>query len=82
MNFISRFTFLACLMSTFVYSPTELNASGYQPDSEGYAYTQSTTAISNSSLIPVAAVATAVIIGVILYSGKNHKHNHHHTHCH
>ncbi|MGZ3632924.1 MAG: hypothetical protein ACXWM7_01165 [Parachlamydiaceae bacterium] len=80
MKLTTVITILMCLIGALSFSPSTLDAYGYQPDSEGYAYTQSTTSLSNSNIIPIAAVATAVVIGVILYTG--HHRNHHHGHSH
>lgn len=71
------------LVNSVALPIAELNAYGYQPDSGGYAYTDSTYAVDSSPLMPVAAVSVAVIIGVILYSGHHHHHHKHDScHCH
>ena len=66
-------------LNTLIFPSTKLEASGYQPDCGGYAYTDSGYSVTSSPLLPLVAVGAAVIIGVILYSG-NHHHHHHHGH--
>lgn len=75
-----RFTwcFLALIFLLGFFSTSKLDAYGYQPDSLGYAYTESSYFCDSSPLMPVAAIGAAIIIGVILYSGSHH-HSHHHS---
>lgn len=61
----------------FMTAPTipssHLEAYGYQPDSQGYAYAESTYVVNAAPLIPIAALAAAIIVGIILYSGHHHR---------
>lgn len=79
MKLATRWIFSALTLSAFISPSAKLEASGYQPDCGGYAYTDSGYSVTSSPLLPLVAVGAAVIIGVILYSG-NHHHNHHHGH--
>jgi hypothetical protein len=79
-------------MSAVVSSPTKLDAYGYQPDSEGYAYADSVTSASPSMVMPLTVAGFVIVLGVLLYashkhgsdhtSGSEHHHHHHHGHCH
>ncbi len=88
MKLMSRFVLLTALMSAVVSSPTKLNAYGYQPDSEGYAYADSVTSASPSMVMPLIVAGVVIVLGVFLYashkSGSDHTSSseHHHGQCH
>jgi hypothetical protein len=92
MKLAARLILLAALSISVMAPQTNLEAYGYQPDSQGYAYTDSTETVSNAPLAPLVVVGIAIAIGAILYvsqhgcSSSHHHHhrdpNHHHTHCH
>ncbi len=88
MKLITRLLILAAFSGSIFISPTKLDAYGYQPDSEGYAYTDSVTSVSSSMLMPIAVVSFVIILGVVLYTGhrgSDHTHRkdeqHHSGHC-
>ncbi len=77
MKLMTRFVLFTALMSAIVSSPTKLDAYGYQPDSEGYAYADSVTSASPSLVMPLAVASFVVVLGVLLYVG--HKGGSDHT---
>ncbi|MBA3602180.1 MAG: hypothetical protein H0W50_00690 [Parachlamydiaceae bacterium] len=88
MKLMTRFVLLAAFIGAVVSSPTKLDAYGYQPDSEGYAYADSVTSASPSIVMPLAVAGFAVVLGVLLYVGhrggsdhtSNSEHYHHQNH--
>ncbi len=91
MKLMTRFVLLTALMGSVFSSPIQLEAYGYQPDSEGFAYTDSVTSTSPSMIMPLTVAGFAVIIGVLLYAthkkGSDHTANSDHYknqcgHCH
>lgn len=82
MKLAARFIILTALLSSAILPQHGLEAYGYQPDSQGYAYTDSAETVSNAPLAPLAAIGIAIAIGAILYSTQHHgSHHHHHRPC-
>lgn len=94
MRIMTRSLMIIALFGAIFTAPPNLEAYGYQPDSEGYAYTDSVTSATSSIIMPIAVVSFAVILGVILYtthrSSSDHtsrfseggsNHNHQCGHC-
>lgn len=93
MKLMTRFFTLAALMGAIVSSPIQLEAYGYQPDSEGFAYADSVTSASSSMTMPITVVSFVVVLGVLLYVGHkggsdhtshsdHYQQNHQCGHCH
>lgn len=88
MKLAARLITLAALSISVVAPQHSLEAYGYQPDSQGYAYADSTATVSNAPWAPLAALGIAVAIGAILYASHHNGSSHHrhsqpnHNHCH
>lgn len=77
MKLAARLVILTALWVSAMAPQPSLEAYGYQPDSQGYAYTDSAETVSNAPLAPLAALGIAVVIGAILYA-SHHSGSHHH----
>lgn len=83
MKLITRLVILAAFVGATISSPPHLEASGYQPDSEGYAYMDSVTSASSSMTMPIVVASFVVVLGVLLYvghKGSDHTYNSEHYH--